>query len=152
MILLSLLATPGAAEGTEGLFLIDACFEPPSERPAEGSVTEEGGFPGRMLPDPEVFRPLLADMKEPRFYAGLRSVDFYGVDLAGGGKPTMTAAVVAVGESFGLWEVRGRDGCAGLQLGFQAGVFSQFDMDAPSSDLINTDFTVGPLLTARAGR
>ena len=37
------------------------------------------------------------------------------------------------------------------ELGFQAGVFSIFDMSSDSKDLINTDFWVGVPITARWG-
>jgi Protein of unknown function (DUF1207) len=49
---------------------------------------------------------------------------------------------VSFGESFALY--RNHAPFGGLwEVGFQAGVFSIFDLDAPSSDLVNTDFVGG---------
>jgi hypothetical protein len=39
----------------------------------------------------------------------------------------------------------------GLQLGIEAAVFAQFDMDAPSVDLINADYVIGIPITFRRG-
>lgn len=57
-----------------------------------------------------------------------------------------TAGVVSFGENFGLirWgPIRGGD----LQLNMSGAVFAQFDLEAPSSDLINADYVVGFPLT-----
>lgn len=117
---------------------------------AQASAGDDG-YRGRFLPETDFFDPLLADMKEPRFYGGIRSVDFEGPALPGGGEETINAGVTAFGGTFSVWELR-RDERHGLQVGVFAGVFSQFNLDRPSADLINTDFTVGPMVTAGSGR
>jgi len=56
---------------------------------------------------------------------------------------------VGFGENFGFYTKR--QGCNGWQVGLLAGVFSQFNLDAPSSDLINADYIVGIPLSWRHG-
>jgi hypothetical protein len=53
------------------------------------------------------------------------------------------AAIASLGETFSL--LRGPLGEKGgaWEVGIQAGVFSLFDLDAPSSDLVNSDYIVG---------
>lgn len=102
------------------------------ETPAVG-----GGI--RFFPSNDVFRPLLADPKERQFFMSMLSVE----------TPTdsYTAWSVGFGESLGLVRWDGQTFQA--QLGFLAGVFSQFDWSTPSKDLINTDFTFGIAATHR---
>ncbi|MBI4512708.1 MAG: DUF1207 domain-containing protein [Gemmatimonadetes bacterium] len=59
--------------------------------------------------------------------------------------------MVGLGETFGLWGLRQPRGCDGVQVSIVGGAFSQFNLDAPSSDLINTDFIGGLELTPRLG-
>jgi len=86
------------------------------------------------LPSGELFRPLLADPRWPHFSASYQR--YLGDDeLRQVGSATF-------GESFGL--LRGDAPASGRwELGLQAGVFSTFDLDAESLDLVNSDFMVG---------
>ncbi|HYT04152.1 MAG TPA: DUF1207 domain-containing protein [Gemmatimonadales bacterium] len=95
---------------------------------ADGSAQGGGG---------SVFRPLLADPKEPQFFAS------YLWDHS----PRLSSklATVGVGQTIGLvrepnWE-----------LAIAAGVFSQFNMQSATNDLINTDYLVGLPFTYRHG-
>jgi Protein of unknown function (DUF1207) len=109
---------------------------------------------GVLLPDYDVFRPILADQREPRFYADYRRVHFRSSSsqLAAEGKgPNINAAVVAFGGAFGLWGLRERRGCDGLQVSLFGVVLAQFNLDTHSADLINADYLVGPMLTYRRG-
>jgi hypothetical protein len=91
------------------------------------------------LPPGDVFRPLLADPKQPRFFAAYVWIT----------SPRLTTQVgsVGLGENIGL--LRGPS--SRWQVSVAAGVFSQFNMKTPSYDLINTDFIVGLPLSARVG-
>ena len=95
---------------------------PPAPRPAGG------GAP---------FPPLLADPKEPAFFAT------YLWDRS----PRLASKLgsVGVGQTIGL--VRAGD----WQLAVAAGVFSQFNMQSRTNDLINTDYVVGLPVTYRHG-
>jgi Protein of unknown function (DUF1207) len=118
---------------------------PPEDR-------EPGSFEGVLLPKDDVFRPLLADPKESRFYASYQRMRFKSRGIPGErhGK-TIDAGLAAFGADFGLAGLRQKDGCDGMQVGLFGGVFSQFNLDTPSSDLINTDFVGGIPLTLRRG-
>lgn len=121
------------------------------EREDAGSGDGRSKFRGHLFPDGDLFRSLLADMKEPRFYGSVRRVDFSAPPLPSGGDEEITAALVALGERLDMWGLRDEGSCEGLQLGIFGSVFSQFNMDAPSSDLLNTDFTAGLRVTGRRG-
>ncbi len=103
---------------------------------------------GRLVPAPfpadDVFRPLLADPKQPQFFASYQRLRIRNVDT------TLDAAFVGFGEYFGLWGLR-RAGCDGIQVGLAGGVFAQFNLDAPSSDLINADYVAGLPISMRRG-
>ncbi len=69
------------------------------------------------FPHGDIFRPLIADMKQPRFYMSFRSVDFRGTALPTGGQDdSITAAVVALGKDLGIWRRSKRNRCNGLQV------------------------------------
>lgn len=97
---------------------------------AEGDDADQGFeiFPGN-----EMFAPLIADPRWPRFsgsYQSYRDDELDGV------------AAVSFGETFPL--VRSPEHAWGAwEVAFQAGVFSVFDLDSASFDLVNSDFLVG---------
>src|SRR5690606_23593515 len=57
--------------------------------------------------------------------------------------------VVSAGGVFPLLERR--DACRAVQVALLGGVFSQFNLDAPSQELVNSDFVVGFEATHRRG-
>ncbi len=94
------------------------------------------------LPTTQLFAPLRADPKEPRFFVSALQVDSAPRDT--------TLGAVGFGEHFGL--VRRETGNGeGWQLGIAGAVFAQFDLEAASSDLINADYVIGLPLTWRHG-
>lgn len=96
------------------------------------------------FPRDDVFRPLVADPKEPQM-----SVSVVEVDAA---RDDFTAGLAAIGATFGLMRWPGRSASEGWQLNWFVGAFSQFNLDSSSDDLINTDYLVGLPLTYRRGR
>ncbi|MGH8545024.1 MAG: DUF1207 domain-containing protein [Gammaproteobacteria bacterium] len=118
----------------------DARSVSPSAKPTplpSATLSETMGW----LPRAALFDPLIADPRWPRFSATLQ---FYQGDeeLGTVGAPNFGAAIPFYG-----WRGLGIDWQAGLQ----AGVFSIFDLNADSSDLINSDFFVGLPISARYG-
>jgi len=108
-----------------------------------------------LLPDNDVFRPLLADQREPRFYADYRRVHFrfQNADTFSEGKgQDIDVAMVSFGGEFGIWGLRQPRGCDGLQVSLFGVVFAQFNLDTHSMDLLNADYLVGPMVTWRGGR
>ena len=58
-------------------------------------------------------------------------------------------AAVGLGDSFGLVRFGGPSIGEGLQLDVIGSIFAQFDLGAPSNDLINADYVIGVPLTFR---
>jgi len=105
-----------------------------TEPPRILSDWQVGALPGGVL-----FKPLVADPRWPHFSAAWQ----YYID----DKQLSDVASVTFGESFSLY--RGRIGGAWWEVGIQAGVFSVFDMDADSFDLVNADYLVALPLSLR---
>lgn len=142
----------GVLPGVTAVRLTDAEPTPPQpplrplpaiERTADATVAEiDGGGSTFLLQRPLLFAPLLADPRWPHFAAAYHS--YHGNDELD------NVASVSFGESFSLWRGGARDGVQ-CELGVQAGVFAIFDLDAPSKDLVNADYFVGPVFCCRSG-
>ena len=100
------------------------------------------------FPFDQIFCPLIADPKEPRSFASLLRGKFQSV-ADPSGENASTIASVGLGDSFGIVRIGGPDAGEGLQLDVVGAIFAQFDLGAPSNDLINADYTVGVPLTFR---
>jgi hypothetical protein len=99
-----------------------------------------GPAPGRWFPTAELFRPALADPKEPRFFVSPRHYD------------TQTDQLWLVEVGYGAnFPVYGRvdEAGNGWNVGISGGLFGLFNLEAESFDLINADYTVGVPLTWR---
>jgi hypothetical protein len=94
-----------------------------------------------ILPQGTLFPALLADPRWPHFSASYQYYIDQASDLDHVGSATF-------GESFSLLRYRSPRG-AEVDLGIQAGVFSVFDMESSSTDLINSDFRVAIPLSYR---
>jgi hypothetical protein len=92
------------------------------------------------LPGGELFRPLVADPRWPH-------LGFSVLHTLSGRLPTSVAAP-SIGETIALF--RGDGPWRGQwEIGLLAGVFSIFDLDSESMDLVNTDFLGGLFLGYR---
>ena len=99
------------------------------------------------FPEDQIFCPLLADPKEPRSFGSFLRGTFRSFqDPTGEGTPI---ASVGLGDSFGLVRWGGPDPGEGVQLDVIGSIFAQFDLGAPSNDLINADYVIGLPLTFR---
>jgi hypothetical protein len=83
------------------------------------------------------FEPLLADPREPQFFATYLWVH----------SPRLASRLGSVGFGQTIGLVRGRD----WQLAIAAGAFSEFNMRSSTTDLLNTDYVVGLPLMYRHG-
>ncbi|MFP4516488.1 MAG: DUF1207 domain-containing protein [bacterium] len=110
----------------------------PSVAPNKKTLTEKTD----LLPRTALFLPLLADPRWPHFAASYQ----YYLDE----EELHHVGAVSFGETVSLLRYR-FDSAGALDLGIQAGVFSIFDLEAESSDLINSDFWVGLPLSYRYG-
>ncbi len=117
---------------------VDGETPQPAEPPAEEG-SDEGAI--ELLPRRELFDPLLADPRQPHFSA---SALWYLND------PELNRVGAAnFGETFALLGGPVGDGPTRWELGILGGVFTIFDLDAPSSDLVNSDFWIAPTFSLR---
>ena len=121
-----------------GINKTDANVEQPSQADDVNSVSQESEL--TPLPETQLFQPLRADPKEPRFFVSALKVDSTIQNT--------TVAAVGFGENFGIVR-HGSSPRNGWQLGISAAVFAQFDLESESSDLMNADYVIGVPVTWR---
>jgi hypothetical protein len=117
----------------------------PADRGKPGAVSRVMGLTGegKVFPVGDVFRPLLADPKQPQFFVSINHFESSDVQY--------TVASVGFGETFGMYRFLGSREGDGLQLSVEGAIFARFDMEASSHDLINADYTIGIPATYRYG-
>jgi len=117
-----------------------------------GPRIHAGETTGRVpFPQGHFFCPLMADPKEPRSFASFLKGSSPAEGTALGALDTEVAAV-GIGDSFGLLRWSGSEPGDGVEIGISASVFAQFDLAAPSLDLLNADYVVGIPVTVRRGQ
>ena len=99
------------------------------------------------FPEDQIFCPLVADPKEARSFASFLHGTFRSLDDPTGEGTSI--ASVGLGDSFGLVRWGGPEPGEGVQLDVIGSIFAQFDIGAPSNDLINADYIIGLPLTFR---
>ncbi len=109
-----------------------------SQRDEVSTVSQDEEF--IPLPGTQLFDPLRADPKEPRFFVSTLT--------ASSDVQNTTIGAVGFGENFGVVRY-GVNPNRGWQLGISAAVFAQFDLETQSSDLMNADYVVGIPVTWR---
>ena len=112
---------------------------PPTPQPIKQEAPEPGS---KFLPHGLLFAPLHADPRWPHF-----SIAYRGVSQGIGPDKTGSANF---GETFALYrDAAPLDG--EWEIAIQAGVFSTFNMNASSKDLVNADYVAGLLTSYRTG-
>ncbi len=135
----------------EGLAIDVALAEPSISEQAPGPIGLLRGFwagagltsKTTRFPPGDLFRPLVADPKQPRFFISIRR---YDTDVE-----TIASAAVGYGETFGLVQYEGVRAGDGLQVGIDGALFAQFNLDEDSKDLVNADYSIGVPMTYRQG-
>lgn len=117
-------------------------------KPAEADNPEVSSFmgitgEGEIFPTGNLFRPLIADPKQPQFFVSFRDFSSLGARYI--------MASVGFGESFGLYRFFGNREGDGLQLSVEGALLAQFNMNSASYDLLNADYIIGFPLTYRYG-
>jgi hypothetical protein len=102
------------------------------------------------LPQGQIFCPLAADPKGQRSFVTYLRGDFATIANPAAGAKTNIAAV-GLGDSFSIFRAAQAGAGDGIQLDLMGAVFSQFNLDEPSFDMINADYLVGLPLTFRSG-
>lgn len=105
--------------------------------------SDGGDVDSEWFPSDDLFRPLLADPKQPQFFALWQSTQSRNE------RTNANIGSIGIGENFGVYTRR--HGCNGWQVSLLTGIFAQFDLDASNAALINVDFNVGVPLTWRHG-
>ncbi len=126
----------------------ESVIMPPPESLPTVNIAQPAAGTGKtdeaiIFPTGDLFKPLLADPKEPRFYLSYRVFNYRSevFHVAAGG----------YGEFFGLYRSVDTSGGFSWQSSFGGGIHAQFDIDAPSFDLVNADYTIGFPFSFRRG-
>ncbi len=109
------------------------------------SSTEATILPTGLLPKGHLFKPLLADPRWAHFSAAYRNYQSNNFD-------GRNIASVSFGETIPFYRGSLGQSTAQWEAGIQAGVFSDFNLDASSSDLVNTDFIASAYSSMRVGQ
>ena len=119
-----------------------------ADAPRCGSGVHEAEATGTVFfPEDQIFCPLVADPKEARSFVSFLHGTFRSLDDPTGEGTSI--ASVGLGDSFGLVRSGGPESGEGVQLDVIGSIFAQFDLGAPSNDLINADYIIGLPLTFR---
>lgn len=115
-----------------------------TQRYCDTGISPEDTLGFVAFPRGDVFCSLIADPKiDGAFLSYLRgsSSSAFGTDIGS----------IGVGNQLGLFRWNGPTLGEGFQLSLTGSVYSQFDLDTRSYDLINADYTVGLPITYRHG-
>lgn len=114
--------------------------QPPAAPPKQAQAqAEEAAI--EALPVDELFKPLMADPRQPQF-----SIKYHRYDA----EQDFNAASVSFGDYFGF--ASGLFGEYGVsQIGLQGAVFAVFNLDSESFDLVNADYWIGVPVSLRRG-
>jgi hypothetical protein len=117
----------------------------PADAGKPGAVSRFLGITGEAeaFPTGDLFRPLIADPKQPQFFVSINHFESSGVRY--------TLATVGFGETFGIYRFFGSREGDGLQVSMEGALFAQFNLSTPSHDFINADYTIGIPVTYRHG-
>lgn len=134
---------PGCAEpgAVAPLARVEPAAQQPSSAPAvlQQAQAEEAAI--EALPVDELFKPLIADPRQPQF-----SIKYHRYDV----EDDFNAASVSFGDYFGFASgVFGEYGVS--QIGLQGAVFAVFNLDSESFDLVNADYWIGIPVSLRRG-
>ncbi len=148
-VLQSLAAIPGvvAVEAVERMpdSGVSDSATPDARRINSNRASDAPVFSTGALPSGHLFKPLMADPRWAHFSAAYRN--YVGRELDGNNN-----ASVSFGETLPFYRGNVGLGSAQWETGLQAGVFSDFNLDARSSDLINSDFIASVYGSLRAGQ
>ncbi len=112
---------------------------------AKSDITETAILPTGILPTGHLFKPLIADPRWAHFSASYRNYQNNNFDGRNVGSVSFGETIPFYRSTFGHSAVQ-------WETGMQAGVFSDFNLDSVSKDLVNTDFIASVYTSLRAGR
>jgi len=146
----SALVVSGLAAISFSLFAADSTAQTIDAPRCGAGVHESEALGAVSFPQDQIFCPILADPKEARSFVSLLRGTFRSLDDPSGEGTTI--ASVGLGDNFGLVRWGGPAPNEGVQLDVIGSIFAQFDIGAPSNDLINADYLIGlPVTFRRSG-
>ena len=116
-----------------------------TNRPEAISTEESVLYPTGLLPTGHLFKPLLADPRWAHFSAAYRNYIGRNVDGNHNGSVSFGETIPFYRANFGQTTIQ-------WEAGLQATVFSDFNLGAESSDLINSDFIASAYSSMRMGQ
>tara|TARA_R110002073_G_C9381595_1_gene573040 strand:- start:43 stop:1191 length:1149 start_codon:yes stop_codon:yes gene_type:complete len=116
-----------------------------SSKPVSTPARNSALLPTGLLPTGHLFKPLLADPRWAHFSAAYRNYVGRNVDGNHNGS-------VSFGETIPFYRANLGRTSIQWETGLQAAVFSDFNLGAESSDLINSDFIASVYSSMRAGK
>lgn len=132
------------SEGTHQPPLVNASSQPVRQFSENSAVTANSALlPTGLLPSGHLFKPLLADPRWAHFSAAYRNFQTDNFD-------GRSIASVSFGETIPIYRRNFGQSVAQWEVGLQGGVFSDFNLNAPSSDLVNSDFIASIYSSIRA--
>ena len=111
--------------------------------PGETDKSDEAVF----LPRGDLFKPLMADPKELRFYLGYRPYQVANQYLA----QSTEIFAGSLGDVFGLYRSINNSGGYSWQANISGGIYSEFDLKHLYFYLVDTDYFIGFPVTFRNG-
>lgn len=142
LALILLLLAPGSPPSASAQEPEPWCFSGIHPGEVDGTV---------LLPEGDLFCPLLADPKAEHSFVSFLSGDFPPFEQGNPTQGDLRIGSVGLGDAFPLVRWTGGAPGNGVQIGLVGGIFAQFNLDTESFDLINADYLVGIPLTARWG-
>ena len=108
----------------------------------------------RLLPHDHYFRPLIADVQEPRMSLGMLETDVFAHAPEGRERPPFTLpdpqdaasdveVSAGIGGSIPLWWLKQWPGKGGIVAAAQLGVFARFRIEYPTREDTGQDWYVG---------
>lgn len=126
----------------------DALGQEPFRSWCGAGLAANAGGGWTWLPQGRLFCPLAADPKGQRSFMTYLRGDFATIANPAPGAKTHVGAV-GLADGFSIFRVAAEGTGAGIQLDLEGSVFSQFNLDAFSWEMINADYLVGLPLTFR---
>ncbi|MGZ8152675.1 MAG: DUF1207 domain-containing protein [Methylovulum sp.] len=135
--------------GVTGVKMVESDQPMPSATKVDGYTPQSGSLALEtgLMPSGHLFKPLLADPRWAHFSAAYHYYTNDNFDGNNIGSVSFGETIPFYRQNFGF----GKRFAAQWEAGLQAGVFSDFNLGASSSDLINTDFIASIYSSVRVG-
>jgi hypothetical protein len=129
------------------LFMGIFCYSSPAEESHSVSGEMKGTDEYVFLPGENLFRPLIADPRELRFYLSYRPYQEAHQYLS----QRTNILAGSLGDNFGLYRYNNNSGGYSWQANISGGIYAEFDLKTTSYYLVDNDYIIGIPFTIRSG-